>query len=58
MYCIDGEYLDEGSGARLQRGDFLCNPKDVLHGPTRAVVETLLLEIYDGPHYYDDEGPT
>jgi len=29
------------------------NPKDNPHGPTIAHERSLLIEIYDGPHYYE-----
>ena len=51
MYCLSGSYVDNGSGIVSQPGTFYWNPKNVLHGPTRALEECVLLEIYDGPHY-------
>ena len=35
----------------LTPGCFYCNPKGNVHGPTLAHEETILLEMYDGPHY-------
>jgi hypothetical protein len=29
------------------------NPKDNPHGPTLARQRSVLVEIYDGPHYYE-----
>ena len=40
-------------GMRLRAGDFYMNPKDNPHGPTIAHEKSLLIEIYDGPHYYE-----
>lgn len=51
MYCLSGQYVDEGSGIVSRPGTFYWNPKGVVHGPTRALEECVLLEIYDGPHY-------
>ena len=57
MYCVEGEYEYLSSGIVLRPGDFYMNPKDHPHGPTRAHKASLLLEIYDGPHYYEDARP-
>jgi 2,4'-dihydroxyacetophenone dioxygenase len=35
----------------LTPGSFYWNPKGNVHGPTLAHEETIVLEIYDGPHY-------
>jgi 2,4'-dihydroxyacetophenone dioxygenase len=35
----------------LTPGAFYWNPRGSLHGPTLAEEETVLLEVYDGPHY-------
>lgn len=35
----------------LTPGCFYCNPKGNVHGPTIAHEETILVEMYDGPHY-------
>src|SRR3569623_1970558 len=32
-------------------GCFYCNPKGNEHGPAIAREETVVVEIYDGPHY-------
>lgn len=53
MYCIEGEYEYTDSRIVLRPGDFYMNPKDNAHGPTLAHQDSLLLEIYDGPHYYE-----
>jgi 2,4'-dihydroxyacetophenone dioxygenase len=53
MYCISGEYEYSGSNLTLRAGSFYTNPKDSPHGPTVAKTRSLLLEIYDGPHYYE-----
>jgi anti-sigma factor ChrR (cupin superfamily) len=53
MYCIEGEYVYTASNLVLLPGDFYMNPKDNQHGPTVARKRSLLIEIYDGPHYYE-----
>jgi 2,4'-dihydroxyacetophenone dioxygenase len=53
MYCLEGEYEYTDSKIVLRPGDFYMNPKDHPHGPTRAHKRSLLLELYDGPHYYE-----
>ena len=51
MYCIAGRYLYKSSGLVLKPGDFYYNPAGEEHGPTEALEDCILLEIYDGPHY-------
>lgn len=53
MYCLEGEYEYTESNIILTPGSFYMNPKDHPHGPTLAKKRSLLLEIYDGPHYYE-----
>ena len=53
MYCLEGDYEYTDSGLRLKPGSFYMNPKDHPHGPTVAHERSKLIEIYDGPHYYD-----
>lgn len=53
MYCIEGEYEYTDSRIVLRPGDFYMNPKDNPHGPTLARERSVLVEIYDGPHYYE-----
>ena len=53
MYCLAGDYEYTDSGLRLRSGSFYMNPKDHPHGPTVAHEFSRLIEIYDGPHYYD-----
>lgn len=53
MYCLSGDYEYVDSGLRLRPGSFYMNPKDHPHGPTLAHTKSLLIEIYDGPHYYE-----
>lgn len=53
MYCVEGDYEYIDSGLRLVPGSFYMNPKDHPHGPTVAHERSLLVEIYDGPHYYE-----
>ncbi len=51
MYCLSGRYEYTRTGLVLTPGVFYCNPKGAVHGPTYAHEETVVLEIYDGPHY-------
>nr|WP_163573599.1 cupin [Fodinicola feengrottensis] len=52
MFCLRGRYTYvPPTGLTLTESSFYWNPKGSLHGPTRADEETVLLEIYDGPHY-------
>jgi len=53
MYCLEGDYEYVDVGLRLKPGSFYVNPKDHPHGPTVAHEKSLLIEIYDGPHYYE-----
>ena len=51
MYCLSGRYEYTATGKILVPQTFYCNPKDNVHGPTIAHEETIMLEMYDGPHY-------
>lgn len=51
MYCLSGDYEYTSTGVRLVAGSFYCNPEGNVHGPTLAHEDTVVLEIYDGPHY-------
>ena len=51
MFCVSGRYTYVPTGITLTPGTFYWNPKGSLHGPTRAEETSVLLEIYDGPHY-------
>jgi len=53
MYCLEGDYEYTDSKIRLRAGAFYMNPKDHPHGPSIAHEPSVLLEIYDGPHYYE-----
>lgn len=53
MYCLEGDYEYTDSRLRLMPGSFYMNPKDHPHGPTIAHERSVLIEIYDGPHYYE-----
>lgn len=61
MFCLSGRYEYVKTGVVLTAGCFYCNPKGNVHGPTLAHEETVVVEIYDGPHYpqkpswYSDE---
>ena len=43
--------LGEMEAVTLTAGSFYWNPKGNVHGPTLAHEETVVLEVYDGPHY-------
>jgi quercetin dioxygenase-like cupin family protein len=51
MTCLKGRYTYLPTGLTLTPGSFYWNPKGSLHGPTLAEEESILLEVYDGPHY-------
>lgn len=51
MFCLSGHYEYTSTGVTLKPGSFYCNPKGNVHGPTLAHEETVVVEIYDGPHY-------
>lgn len=51
MFCLQGRYEYLPTRLVLIPGSFYLNPKGSLHGPTLAHEETIVLEIYDGPHY-------
>ena len=53
MYCLEGKYEYTDSKLVLGPGSFYSNPKDHPHGPTIAHERSVLIEVYDGPHYYD-----
>ena len=51
MYCLEGRYEYTATGVVLTPGCFYWNPMGNVHGPTLAHEETVVVEIYDGPHY-------
>ncbi len=51
MFCLSGRYRYVPTGIVLTAGSFYWNPRGSLHGPTHADEESVLVEIYDGPHY-------
>ncbi len=51
MYCLEGRYEYTSTGMTLAPGSFYCNPKGNVHGPAIAHEDTVILEVYDGPHY-------
>ena len=51
MFCLKGRYEYTSTGVVLTAGSFYCNPKGHVHGPAIAREETIVLEVYDGPHY-------
>jgi 2,4'-dihydroxyacetophenone dioxygenase len=52
MFCLKGEYRYTSTGLTLKPGMFYMNPKGHPHGPAIALKDSLLLELYDGPHYF------
>jgi len=55
MYVLKGKF--SYPGIEVNEGMLYINPKDNIHGPSKAIEDTLVLEIYDGPHYYPDKKP-
>lgn len=51
MFCLSGRYVYLPTGITLTKGSFYWNPKGCVHGPTFAEETSILLEVYDGPHY-------
>lgn len=51
MYCLQGRYEYTATKTVLTPGCFYANPKGNVHGPTLAHEDSVVLEIYDGPHY-------
>jgi len=51
MVCLEGKYEYTNTGVILTPGCFYWNPKGNVHGPAMAHEETVVVEIYDGPHY-------
>ncbi len=51
MFCLEGRYEYTATGVVLTPGCFYCNPKGNVHGPAIAHEETIVIEVYDGPHY-------
>jgi quercetin dioxygenase-like cupin family protein len=51
MFCLEGNYEYKHNGLTLKAGSFYWNPKGNVHGPTIAHEETIVVEIFDGPHY-------
>ena len=51
MFCLEGKYEYTATKVTLTPGCFYCNPMGNVHGPTVAHEETVVVEMYDGPHY-------
>jgi 2,4'-dihydroxyacetophenone dioxygenase len=51
MYCLEGRYEYTATGVVLTPGSFYWNPKGNVHGPAIAHEDTIVVEMYDGPHY-------
>ncbi len=55
MYVVKGKF--SYPGVEVKEGMLYINPKDNIHGPSKALEDSLVLEIYDGPHYYPEKKP-
>jgi anti-sigma factor ChrR (cupin superfamily) len=55
MYVLKGKF--SYPGIEVGEGMLYINPKDQVHGPSIALEDSLVLEIYDGPHYYPEKKP-
>ena len=55
MFCLSGIYQYTEGDITLRPGDFYMNPVGSEHGPTEALEDAVLIEIYDGPHYLPGE---
>ena len=51
MFCLQGKFAYTATNTVLTPGCFYCNPKGNVHGPAIAREETVVVEMYDGPHY-------
>lgn len=51
MMCLEGKYEYTKTGVVLTAGCFYWNPKGNVHGPAVALEDTVVVEVYDGPHY-------
>ena len=51
MICLQGRYEYTKTGVVLTAGCFYWNPKGNVHGPAVAHEDTVVVEVYDGPHY-------
>jgi 2,4'-dihydroxyacetophenone dioxygenase len=51
MFCLSERYVYLPTGTTLTKGSFYWNPRGTVHGPTLAEETSVLLEVYDGPHY-------
>ncbi|MCK9913292.1 cupin domain-containing protein [Microbacteriaceae bacterium K1510] len=51
MFVLKGHYEYKHNGLVLRDGSFYWNPKGNVHGPTFTHEKTIVVEIYDRPHY-------
>ena len=49
MFCLSGHFEYPTTGVTLKESSFYFNPKGNVHGPSVAIEETVVVEIYDGP---------
>jgi 2,4'-dihydroxyacetophenone dioxygenase len=55
MYILKGKF--SYPGIEVKEGEFYINPKGRIHGPSRALEDTLVIEIADGPLCDPDKNP-
>ena len=48
MFCLSGHFEYPTTGVTLKAGSFYCNPKGNVHGPSVAIEESVIVEIFDG----------
>ena len=53
MYVLKGKF--SYPGISLKEGEFYINPKDNTHGPSAALEDTLVIEMFDGPLFYPEK---
>jgi quercetin dioxygenase-like cupin family protein len=55
MYVLKGKF--SYPGIEVREGEFYINPKGRVHGPSKALEDTLVIEIADGPLFDPDQKP-
>ena len=49
MFCLSGHFEYPTAGEVLKAGSFYCYPRGNMHGPSVAIEESVIVEIFDGP---------
>jgi 2,4'-dihydroxyacetophenone dioxygenase len=49
MFCLSGQFDYPSTGISLKAGCFYINAKGNVHGPSVAMEDTVIVEIFDGP---------